>query len=164
MTVLDANNKLFEWFRENHSFEMIRDLRKVLPIMEDEEETNIAFKLALEELEASGLIASKDYAEKKYYILTKPFDAYVQTVEIPSWTSQYVANEINEFCDLIDDHTDQCVGASLTDKDVRNLVHISQYFKSKLTEKEEIISTLTELSDLDDNDEDDENKKGKKKK
>jgi hypothetical protein len=76
----------------------------------------------------------------------------------------YIANEINEFCDLIEDHTDQCVSSTITDKDVRNLVHISQYFKSRLAEKEEIISTLTELSDLDDNDEGDGNKKEKKKK
>ena len=38
MTVLDANNSLFEWIRSNHSFEIDRDIKKVVKIFEDETE------------------------------------------------------------------------------------------------------------------------------
>jgi len=171
MTVLDANNNLFEWFRSNHSFEVDRDIKKIVTIFEDETETIIAFKLALEELEASSLIASKDYNNKKFYVLTKPFEAYTQNPEVSTWTAAMMGAEINEFCDLIEDHQDQCVPSSLSEKDLRNLIHIAQYYKGKLIEKEEIITSLSafgvEIPDAEasseDEDERDEGKKKKKK-
>ena len=135
MTVLDANNSLFEWFRANHSFEGDRDIKKIVQIFEDETETIIAFKLALEELEANNLIASKDYNDKKFYVLTKPFEAYMQNPDVSTWTASMIGGEINEFCDLIEDHQDECSPSSLGEKDLRNLVHIAQYYKQKLVEK-----------------------------
>ena len=142
MTVLDANNELFEWFRENNSFELKRDIKKIVPISEDEEETEITFKLALEELESNGLCSSKENEDKRYYILSKPFEAYTQNIEVSSWTAKFITSEINEFCELIQDNTDLCVASSIVEKDVRNLVHLSQYYKSKLIEKEQIIQNL----------------------
>ena len=77
MTVQDASNELFTWFEKSDSFEIGRDLRKVAPIVEDEESTTIAFRIALEKLEELNLVCSKDYADKKYYILEKRGE-YVQ--------------------------------------------------------------------------------------
>lgn len=166
MTVLDANNSLFEWFRANHSFELERDLKKIIPIFDDEAETIIAFRLALEELEENSLVASQEYNQKKFYVLTKPFESYNQNPDVSSWTSGLIGTEINDFCDLIQDYTDQCSPSNLIDKDFRNLVHISQYYKQKLVEKESIITALSEFADdLPDKDEgDDDDKKKKKKK
>ena len=165
MTVLDANNELFEWFRENNSFELKRDIKKIVPISEDEEETEITFKLALEELESNGLCSSKECEDKRYYILSKPFEAYNQNVEVSSWTAKFITNEINEFCELIQDNTDLCTASNIVEKDVRNLVHLSQYYKSKLVEKEQIIQNLEgsnfPLSSDDDDDLLDGNKKKK---
>ena len=168
MTVLDANNSLFEWFRSNHSFEIDRDIKKVVKIFEDEAETIIAFKLALEELESNNLIASKDYNDKKFYVLTKPFDAYLQSPDISTWTASMMGTEINEFCELIDDYQDECSASNVAEKDIRNLIHIAQYYKQKLVEKEKIITNLSEFgveipSDENQEKEDDEGKKKKKK-
>tara|TARA_B100000959_G_scaffold256012_1_gene288845 strand:+ start:47 stop:565 length:519 start_codon:yes stop_codon:yes gene_type:complete len=145
MTVLDANNSLFEYFRTHHSFEVDRDLKKIVKISEDETETIVAFRLALEELESNNLIASKDYNDKKFYVLTKPFETYIQNPEVNSWTASMIGHEINEFCELIQDHQDECAPSSITEKDFRNLVHIAQYYKTKLVEKEEIITSLSEF-------------------
>ena len=167
MTVLDANNSLFEWFRSNHSFEVDRDIKKIVQIFEDETETIIAFKLALEELEANNLIASKDYNDKKFYVLTKPFEAYMQNPDVSTWTASMIGGEINEFCDLIEDHQDECSPSSLGEKDLRNLVHIAQYYKQKLVEKEEIITGLSDFGvqiPPDGNEEGEGDKGGKKKK
>ena len=176
MTVLDAQNLLYEWFGENDSFEIQKDMRKVVPIMENEEETISAFKLALGELTTNSLISPQNYGDKKYYILTKSYESYVQTIELSTFTTKWVSGEINEFCSLIDDKTDVCNTSNITDKDVRNLVHIIQFYKGKTAEKEEIISNLNATNDLtsllglsdqddgDDEEGDGKNKKNKKKK
>ena len=140
MTVQDAQNLLYEWFGSNDSFEINKDLRKVIPIMENEEETMAAFRLALEELRGNNLLSSQDYGDKKYYILTKSYESYVQSVELSTFTTKWLSSEINEFCELIEDKTDLCNTSGITDKDIRNLVHIIQFYKQKTTEKEEIIS------------------------
>ena len=129
MTVLDAQNLLYEWFGSNDSFEINKDIRKVLPIMENEEETIAAFRLALEELARNNLVSPQEYGDKKYYILAKSYESYVQTVELSTFTTKWLATEINEFCAMIEDQTDQCTLSNINDKDVRNLVHIIQYYK-----------------------------------
>jgi len=139
MTVQDASNHLFEWFEKNDSFEVTKDLKSVVPILGDIEADTIAFKLALENLEEMNLLASKEYADKRYYILSKPTDGFQQSVEVGPFTAKYISNEINEFCILIDDQTDSCQAASILEKDLRNLVHIVQFYKQKVLEKEVLL-------------------------
>ena len=55
MTVQDASNDLFSWFEQHDNFEIGRDLKKIVPIIEDKEATTIAFKIALEKLEEMNL-------------------------------------------------------------------------------------------------------------
>ena len=132
MTVQDASNELFTWFEKSDSFEIGRDLRKVAPIVEDEESTTIAFRIALEKLEELNLVCSKDYADKKYYILEKHMDSFQQSVDLGPWTAKFIAQEINEFCDLLEDQTDACSVSSVQEKDIRNLVHVIQWYKMLL--------------------------------
>ena len=130
MTVLDANNLLFEWYGANNSFVMERDLKKVVPIIEDEEETKTTLSLALEELREANLV--KVCEDKKYYILVKPFGAYQQSPEISSWVANYAGAKINEFCDLINDDSDRCDASQISERDIKNLCHIIDYYKDIL--------------------------------
>ena len=142
MTIQDASNELFTWFEKEDSFEISRDIKKIIPIfdLEQEEEITIAFRIALEKLEESQLVCSKEYGDKKYYILEKHMDSFQQSIELGPWTAKFLANEINEFCQLVDDNTDLCQTASIQEKDIRNLVHIVAFYKQKVLEKEQIIS------------------------
>ena len=168
MTVLDAQNLLYEWYSDHDSFEINRDIKKIVPIMDNEEECLSAFKLALKMLTDRELIASEEYGDKVYFILIKSYESFSQPVELASFTTKWLSNEINEFCDLIEDKTDLCAASNITDKDIRNLVHIIQFYKQKTAEKEVIISEMT--SDLvggitfDEEDDEDDDKKNKKKK
>jgi len=148
MTVLDASNHLFSWFEENDNFEIGKDLKKIVPIMDDEEATVIAFKIALEKLQEMGLLCSKDYADKMYYILEKPMDAYQQNVEVGPWSAKFIAAEINEFCEILQDNSDTCQTSNIQEKDIRNLVHVIHWYKQKILEKEQIISGTTSLASL----------------
>jgi len=147
MTIQDASNELFTWFEKEDSFEISRDIKKIIPIFDlgQEEEVTIAFRIALEKLQESQLVASKEYGDKKYYILEKHMDAFQQHVELGPWTAKFLANEINEFCQLVDDNTDLCQTSGIQEKDIRNLVHIVAFYKQKVLEKEQIISG--EISD-----------------
>ena len=127
MTVLDANNALFEWFMNNDSFVMERDLKKVIPIVEEQEEVENALKMALQQLEEANLIKISE--DKKYHILTKNFGSYQQSPEINSFVAGYISKQINDFCGLIGDHTDQCDAGNLCEKDIKNLCHIIDYYK-----------------------------------
>lgn len=168
MTVQDASNELFTWFETHDSFEIGKDLKKILPIIDDEEATLTAFKIALEKLEAMQLVASKEYADKRYYILEKHMDAFQQSVELGPWTAKFVAQEINEFCEILEDNTDSCQTSNIQEKDVRNLVHVVHWYKQKILEKEQIISSsainnFTEdmLESLENKEDDKEEDKGK---
>ena len=141
MTVQEASNDLFTWFETNDNFEISKDLRKIKPIFDDEEATLTAFKIALEKLEEMQLLASKDYADKKYYILEKPMDSFQQSVDVGPFTAKFVSGEINEFCNLVEDQTDACQTSNIKEQDVRNLVHIVLFYKQRLVEKEQIISS-----------------------
>lgn len=147
MTVQDASNLLFTWFEQSDSFEINRDIKKAVPIIDNEEETVIAFKLALESLEKMELIGSKEHGDKKYYILLKHMDSYQQNVEVGPWTAKFITNEINDFCNLVEDNTDLCQVTSITEKDVRNLAHIILFYKQKIAEKEQIISGSSDGSE-----------------
>tara|TARA_R110002110_G_scaffold25800_1_gene95352 strand:+ start:130 stop:597 length:468 start_codon:yes stop_codon:yes gene_type:complete len=140
MTVQDSSNYLFEWFEKHDSFEMTKDLKNMIPIMENQEADTVSVRLALESLEEAGLIASKEYADKKYYILSKPVDAFQQSIEVGPYIAKFISHEINEFCLLIDDKTDSCQTSSISEKDIKNLVHIAQFYKQKVMEKETLLS------------------------
>jgi hypothetical protein len=148
MNVLDASNHLFVWYETSDSFEINKDLKKILPILDNEEETLSAFRLALGQLEEQGMVASQEYADKKYFVLNKPYDAYVQSVELSAFTAKWLAAEINDFCAMIEDSTDAAAATSIVDKDIRNAIHIIQFYKQKMTEKEEIIVDLSAGGDI----------------
>ena len=141
MTVQEASNHLFEWFEKNDNFEITKDLKKVVTILDNEEADTIAFKIALENLEEAKLLASKEYGDRKFYILDKHMDSFQQSIELGPFTAKFLSGEINEFCSLIDDQTDVCQTSNIVEKDIRNLVHIIQFYKQKLIEKEELLSS-----------------------
>lgn len=140
MTVQEASNHLFEWFETNDNFEITKDLKKVVTILDNEEADTIAFKIALENLEEAKLLASKEYGDRKFYILDKHMDSFQQSIELGPFTAKFLSGEVNEFCSLIDDQTDVCQTSNIVEKDIRNLVHIIQFYKQKLIEKEELLS------------------------
>ena len=133
MTVIDANNLIFDWFSHNDSLVLERDLKQVVAIFEDEKETKIIMKMALSDLCEAKLIRVCE--DEKYYILNKPFASYQQNPEISNFVAGYVSKEINDFCELIQDDTDMCDSGNITEKDIKNLCHIIDYYKEAVNKK-----------------------------
>ena len=129
MTVTDCTNSLFLWFQENDSFEMGEDFNKVILLSEDKDRDSAALEIALERLETAELIKSKGLNEKKYWILNKSFNNFESTVSIDATLSREIAEDINQFCEIIGDDTDQCDSSNITTKDIQNLLFMYRQAK-----------------------------------
>ena len=129
MTVTDCTNSLFLWFQENDSFEIEEDFNKVILLSEDKGRDSAALEIALERLETAELIKSKSLNEKKYWILNKSFNNFESTVSIDATLSREIAEDINQFCEIIGDDTDQCDSSNITTKDIQNLLFMYRQAK-----------------------------------
>ncbi len=135
MTIYDASGKLFNWFKENDSFVMEEDFKKLILISEEKERETACVTAALNHLESIDLIKKEKMEEKEIWLLCKSFKQFEQNVEISADTCAVIADIINEFCDLIDDTTDYCDASSITEKDITNLLLIYQQTKNIALEK-----------------------------
>ena len=133
MTILDASNKLLEWFVKNDTFCLTSipngkdDFNKIVLITERPDVDRAAFLAALDEIEKIGVIKKKSVDYNNYWILVKPLDSYEQTVTISGTTASIVAQIINQFCDVFKDDVDRCDAGRICEKDVKNLTNIINY-------------------------------------
>lgn len=131
MTIVEASNKLLEYFSKNVSFSLEDDYQALFIISENPEATKIAFILALEDLEKNDLIKSHQVGKRKTYILKKPLNSYDQNIIISGFTSNIIAEVINNFCMQIKDKKDYCDARVITEKDIRNLVFLASMSNHK---------------------------------
>jgi hypothetical protein len=147
MTVQDGSNVLFEWFGTNDSFVMERDFVNALTKsgykLENSEVDKIALELALQSLVESSMLGtltkeesvgagkSKEKQGVDYWVLQRPYDAWQQNLELTPMTAKYIAGEINSFCEMLDDKSDMADSSRINEKDLRNLIHIINFWRSK---------------------------------
>ncbi len=135
MTIYEASGLLFNWFRDNDSFVLEEDFKKVVLISEEKDRETACVTAALNHLEGMELIKKEQVGEKEIWILRKSFRQFEQNVEISAETSATIANVINDFCDLIEDTTDYCDATSITEKDISNLLLIYRQTKNIALDK-----------------------------
>jgi hypothetical protein len=131
MTVLEASNELYSWFSENDTFCLDKDFIKVIAITETPEEDKAAFLCALKDFEKSKLILSSEINSTEYWILNKKFYSYAQNVQINPELALALAGIINKFCEVIGDSTDLCDPANVEEKDIKNLIYITNVLVSE---------------------------------
>ena len=131
MTVIDATGKLFEWFSEHDSFELEKDFMKIMEVVESPERDKAAFLAALESLGQNEFIKMVEYKEVKRWVLVKKYDAFEQTVSVGPETSKGIAVVLNTFCDVLGDQTDYCDVTNIVEKDIRNLVGLTNYMSNR---------------------------------
>lgn len=125
MTVLDAANKLLDFYQKNDSFNIEKNYQDLILISDSPEDARIAINLALEDLEKNDIIKCFSAGKSKTYILKKPLNNYDQNVLVGGITANMVAKIINDFCDKIKDKRDYCDARSITEKDIRNLIFLA---------------------------------------
>jgi hypothetical protein len=125
MTIDDARNALWDWFETHDSFQLERDVSKLLLIHdESDEEKRACVRGALKDFAETALVKESIESQTTYYILNKPIDMYEQTVSLNFVTAKQVALTVNSFCEAIGDKTDWVDRSSVQEKDVRSLIAI----------------------------------------
>lgn len=128
MTVLDASGLLFEWFAENDSFNLSEDFKRIVLVTDSPERDRVAVTLALSNLEETGVIKKSSYEEENYWVLTKPFSTYEQTVSVSPLLAASISKVINDYCEYLDDKTDLADPSNLQEKDLQNMFYICNKF------------------------------------
>lgn len=134
MTISDASIKLYQWFFENDSFCETNFIR-LLSISESPESERASVLAALEEFEKNGVVKKVHFKENDYWILNKKFSAYEQNVTISPKTAFIISEIINCYCDLIKNESEKCNPASITEKDIKNLLIILDEMREKIFDK-----------------------------
>ena len=124
MTVSEATTLLFDWFAENDSFEIEEDFKKVVLVTDSPTRDRAAFLSSLSSLEESGLVKHSKVNGASYWVLSKNFAAYEQTVTISSEAGSQIAKVINSFCEIYNIESERCDPTNLTDRDIQNLIFV----------------------------------------
>ena len=139
MTVLEANNKLFEFFSKSDVLTQRTDgkddiSKALLTISEHPEHERAAAICALRDFEKADIVSKLDTPDgtSTFWILKKPFASYQQTVVIDPDLALALADFINQFCESTQDKTDLCDSRSVTTKDIKNLYLIGLHLANKL--------------------------------
>lgn len=134
VTVFEASITLYAWFAENDTFCMHQVSRAMVGKEEDKAsdvEIQASFKCALDQLEKMELIKKAELKESEIWVLQKDYITVDQDVKVSADTALAISEVINNFCEIIDDHKDECTPTSIQEKDIQNLVHICSFFMSK---------------------------------
>lgn len=134
MTISDASIKLYQWFFENDSFCETNFIR-LLSISESPESERASVLAALEEFEKNGIVKKVHFKDNDYWILTKKFDAYEQTLTLSPKTAFIIAEIINSYCSLIENESEKCNPSSISEKDIKNLLIIFNEMREKIFDK-----------------------------
>ena len=140
MTVFESYSKLWKYFKKNDSFTMDEDFSSIVLISGEPSRDRASVQSALDDwVKSEVLTVQKGYAwedspPRDIYILKKSLDSNEQSIPIHSNLAGFVMDEINGFCELIEDKTDWCDARSLGSKDIMNLLHILHFYKNKYKE------------------------------
>jgi hypothetical protein len=139
MTILDAVNKLLNFYNQKDIFTFEEDFQNTIFISEDPNLDKIVFILALEDLEKNDMVKSYKQGKKTFYVLKKPLISYDQNIVLSGVTATLISKVINDFCDKIKDKRDYCDPKSISEKDIRNLTFLASIADVKNNQKQENI-------------------------
>jgi hypothetical protein len=128
MNIMDASNKLFEFFLTNDCFVVDKNLKDIVTVTDDPERDKACIIGALGTLKTMECVTPVEMGQTTYWFLNRPAESLEQELKIHGFTAQMIAECINSFCQLIEDPTDLCDAKSLQEKDIRNLLFITNYF------------------------------------
>lgn len=121
MTVLEATNKLIEFFAANDFFELEKDFSKVVLVSLSEAD-KAAIIIALEELEKQRFVIKKVINEQEFWVLLKPLAYQVQELQISLMTAIAVSTILNKY---IEKEEDKVSPLRISEQDIFNLTVVA---------------------------------------
>lgn len=129
MTVLDATSKLYIWFTKNDFF-CEEDFLKILTISEHPEADRASLLVALEEFEKSLMVKKSTYKKKDFWILTKSFESFNQTLNIAPSTALIISKIINSYREDFKIKDNYCDPNNIQEGDIKSILTILSEFAS----------------------------------
>lgn len=122
MTILEASNKLIEYFAQNTHFEIGSDFKKVC-LISDTDADEAAILIALEEMSKNNFVSRKEVGGKTFWILFKPLALQTQEVTISLVTALGMAETINKF---INNDNEKVNPLNISEQDIVNLITVAK--------------------------------------
>lgn len=122
MTVLEASNKLIEFFLKNDAFSIENDFNKIC-LISDTDADQAAVLAALDALTEQQLIIKKHFNKCDYWVLLQPLALKMQEVVLPITVAAEIANLINNF-EPKDDT--RCNPMNININDISNLLFLAK--------------------------------------
>ncbi len=120
MTILEASNRLVEYFARNDFFHFGTDFPKVC-LISDTDADKAAILIALEELAKQQFIIKKDINAQEFWVMVRPLGMQTQDVQISLLTGLQVAETINKY--IVKDE-DKISPMRISEQDILSLVSI----------------------------------------
>lgn len=137
MTIIQASNLLFEYFKKNDAYSPKKDFLKLILVTENPEKDEAAVNLALEEYEKSEIVKKIDVKNDKIWVLNKALDTYNQNISISPALATAISDLITKYCNLTDNKSITSDPKSLSEEDIKNLYYICHYLINKASEQKE---------------------------
>tara|TARA_Y100000310_G_C20687347_1_gene819948 strand:+ start:1523 stop:1948 length:426 start_codon:yes stop_codon:yes gene_type:complete len=134
MTVFEASIKLYEWFGENDSFHLSKDLPALTGKQIKNKEVAAAVLCGLGKLKTMGVIDETAVSNDAVWVLEKNFHTLDQDVKLSLETCQSITHIVTAFCELIGNEAEKPDPASITEQDIKNLIFVCTTLMEKRTE------------------------------
>lgn len=121
MTVLDATNKLVEYFAQNSYFELESCFKRVI-LISDTDADKAAILLALEELAAQKFVALKEVDGKQWWVLMRPLSAQTLELQLSLMGALEISNALNKY---VDQEEDKVSPFRVSERDIMNLCSLA---------------------------------------
>ena len=134
MTIIEASNLLFEFFKKNDAYHK-KDFLKLVLVSENPEKDESAINLALQDYEKAEILNCIELKGEKIYVLKKSLDSFNQTISISSPVATAIRDLINNYCSLTNNKTISCDAKNLDEDSIKNLYFICSFLISNAYEK-----------------------------
>ena len=129
MNILQATGKVIDYLRTSGKTYIVLDddFIEIVKIS-DCDSDKAAVALALKEMTENAVFKSVNIGQKEYHILTRDLQSITQSIELSAPVALEVSSVIASFCEVIQDHKDECDPLNLTEKDIFNLTVICRFY------------------------------------
>ena len=125
MTILDANNTVFQFFREKGDvLDLEENFADLVPISIDAELEKQILIASLAQFEKEGLVTRLPH-KTAVWVLTRPLEQYNQKVDLSAGTAGALANLVNQVCRAQGERQRLVDVLAVCDTDIQSLILIA---------------------------------------
>ena len=125
MTILDANNTVFQFFREKGDvLDLEENFAELVPISIDAGLEKQILIASLTQFEKEGLVTRLPH-KAAVWVLTRPLEQYNQKIDLSAATAGALANLVNQVCRARGERQRLVDVLAVNDTDIQSLILIA---------------------------------------